>query len=154
MDNAGSIPARLPRFGKKRRFDSAEGPVVRRAREVRRVTRPENFMLTRRSIVAMLAAAVVDTERLIWEPGRKLISFPNVMAPQDINFGVGVSMPRMGFSGFGGARGGGKNLTSLLTMDQYISAGWSVHRVNGCLTFTHPNTHPRRRARARSTAAE
>ncbi len=32
--------------------------------------------LTRRSLLAMLALAAADPERLIWRPGRKLISIP------------------------------------------------------------------------------
>jgi hypothetical protein len=33
-------------------------------------------MLTRRGLLAVLAGAVVDPERLIWRPGTKLISIP------------------------------------------------------------------------------
>ena len=32
--------------------------------------------MTRRALLSMLALAAVDPERLIWQPGRKLISIP------------------------------------------------------------------------------
>ena len=34
-------------------------------------------MFSRRSLLALLGAATVDPERLLWEPGKKLISIPN-----------------------------------------------------------------------------
>lgn len=45
--------------------------------------------MTRRALLSMLAAAVADPERLLWQPGRKLISIP----PARTGVTIAVRMP-------------------------------------------------------------
>jgi hypothetical protein len=49
--------------------------------------------MTRRALLALMAGAVIDPERLLWQPGRKLISIPRPTPTCWVGIDFGIDAP-------------------------------------------------------------
>lgn len=87
------------------------------------------MMLTRRALLSMLAAAaaaaVADPERLLWVPGRKLISIPP--APKAIYLRVNTSYTGGSVAAY----------YAIEILDQY-GKRFSIHRLSRQQTMLRP----------------